>query len=58
MSVYEVGIRAMEAGARCAGSITTEAAVTKLMWILGQTGDPDKIYSIFFRDFVGEFAKI
>lgn len=58
MSVYEVGIRAMEAGARCAGSITTEAAVTKLMWILGQTGEPDKIYSIFFRDFVGEFAKI
>lgn len=29
--------------------MTTEAAVTKLMWILGQTREPQKIEQLFYR---------
>ena len=29
--------------------MTTEAAVTKLMWILGQTSDPQEIERLFYQ---------
>ena len=29
--------------------MTLEAAVTKLMWILGQTRDPNEIQTLFYR---------
>ena len=29
--------------------MTLEAAVTKTMWILGQTRDPEKIRSLFYQ---------
>ena len=50
MSVYQVGhtikeqYELMEAYA-----MTTEAIVTKLMWILGQTQDEDKIRELFYK---------
>ena len=50
MSVYQVGqqvkerFQLMEAYNR-----TLEAAATKLMWVLGQTGDPREIRELFYR---------
>ena len=34
--------------------MTTEAIVTKLMWALGQTEDPQKVREIFKTDYAGE----
>ena len=50
MSVYMVGqvikekYRLMEAY-----DMTTEAIVTKLMWILAQTKNPDEVRELFYR---------
>ena len=41
---YEI---AEELGLLQTGDMTLEAAVTKIMWILGQTRDPDTIRSMF-----------
>ena len=50
MSVYEVGRTIkQEFGLLEAYDMTLEATVTKLMWILGQTGDPQKIQEMFYR---------
>jgi L-asparaginase len=34
--------------------MTTEGAVTKLMWALGQTEDLDEVRSLFERSLAGE----
>jgi L-asparaginase len=48
MEVYQVGHRAKrELGLIEAYSMTSEAVVTKLMWILGQTGDGAEIRRLF-----------
>ena len=50
MSVYEVGKTIKrDFGLLETYDMTLEAAVTKLMWILGQTSDPDKIRKIFYE---------
>ena len=50
MSVYEVGRNIKkEFGLLEAYDMTLEAAVTKTMWILGQTRDPEKIRSLFYQ---------
>ncbi len=50
MSIYEVGRNIKyEFGLLESYDMTLEAAVTKLMWILGQTSDPDKIRKIFYE---------
>ena len=54
LSVYEVGRKILETGAIPAGDMTTEAVVTKLMWALGQTSDPDEIRRIFSTNYTGE----
>lgn len=56
MSAYETGFRLLEAGAIPAGGMTTEAAVVKLMWVLGRTDDPREIERIFNTNFAGEIA--
>lgn len=43
MSTYEVGQKAMRIGVIPGGKLTAEAAVTRLMWILGHTRDMDKV---------------
>ena len=50
MSVYEVGQKIKNAfGLIESYDMTLEATVTKLMWILGQTQEPDRIRELFYR---------
>lgn len=55
-SVYEVGRRALEQGVLQGRDMTTEAAVTKLMWLLGQTGDPEEVRRGFQTSLAGEMT--
>ncbi len=48
--VYEVGARAIrQYNALQAYDMTVEAAVVKLMWIMGQTRDPEKMRQLFYQ---------
>ncbi len=57
-TIYEVGRRLLEAGVIPAGDMTTEAAVTKLMWALGQTEDVREIRHIFSQNLCGEIGEV
>ena len=50
MEVYQVGYQVKERYRLLEGyNMTLEAAVTKLMWALGQTRDPDQVQELFYR---------
>ncbi|MCK4484740.1 MAG: asparaginase [Candidatus Thorarchaeota archaeon] len=54
LSFYEVGKAALDVGALSAHDMTSEAAVVKLMWILGHTRDPDIVKEMILTNYVGE----
>lgn len=55
-TIYEVGRKLLECGIIPGHDMTTEAAVTKLMWALGQTDDPDEVKKIFHTNIAGEIS--
>lgn len=55
-SIYQTGRKALETGVIEARDMTTEAAVTKLMWVLGQTDDPAEIRRLYTEDCAGELT--
>ena len=54
--IYEVSHSLREAGVISAGDMTTEAAVTKLMWVLGHTRDMEEISRMMNTDYCGEIT--
>lgn len=52
--VYEVSRSLADAGVISAGDMTTEAAVTKLMWVLGRTQDMNEVRRLMQMNLCGE----
>jgi len=53
-TLYETGQKALAQGVIQAYDMTTEAAVTKLMWVLGQTEDREEVKKAFSANLAGE----
>lgn len=56
LSIYQTGQVILKAGALQAHDMTSEAAVTKLMWVLGQTSDRQEIERLFSENLAGEVS--
>ena len=54
LSIYETGRKTKDAGAIESRDMTSEAALTKLMWVLGQTSDLKEIREYFRVSLCGE----
>jgi glutamyl-tRNA(Gln) amidotransferase subunit D len=56
LSLYEVGKAALDVGAMSAHDMTSEAAVVKLMWVLGHTRDRYVVKEMMLTNYVGEIT--
>ena len=56
LRVYQVGNQLLELGVIQGRDMTTEAAMTKLMWAIGQGMSPDEITTLFATSLAGEIT--
>ncbi len=54
LQVYQVGTKLLELGVIQGRDMTSEAAMTKLMWAIGQGMNPEEIKALFARNLAGE----
>ena len=56
LQVYQVGNRLLEMGVIQGRDMTSEAAMTKLMWALGQGMKQEEVAEVFSKDLAGEIT--
>ena len=57
LRVYQVGNQLLDLGVIQGRDMTTEAAMTKLMWALGQNMNPEQVKDLFEKSLAGEITK-
>jgi glutamyl-tRNA(Gln) amidotransferase subunit D len=56
MNVYSTGRELLKLGVIPAEDMLPETALVKLMWVLGQTADPEKVRDMFLQNIAGEIS--
>jgi len=56
MGRYKTSVHLLNAGVISGYDITTESAITKLMFLLGHSSDPEAIKTQMSRSFCGEVS--
>ena len=55
-SIYQTGQKVLQTGVIQGYDMTSEAAVTKLMWALGKSKDPREVKKLFEKNLVNEIT--
>ena len=56
LEVYQVGSKLLELGVIQGRDMTSEAAMTKLMWAIGQGMNPEEVADLFQKNLAGEIT--